>query len=102
MRTALLIAILAAGCGGSGDDDGDDGDDAPPTGPITARVDHYRYQFDLESRAATATLTATVEVAGDCLELPFRAQDLGGVRLDGPRSAAPATRWATSSPSTSR
>jgi aminopeptidase N len=95
MRKALLIAILAAGCGGGGDDGGDD--DAPPTGPIAARIDHYHYRFDLESRAATATLTATVEVAGDCLELPFRAQDLGGVRLDGTdaRSANVANERAT-------
>jgi aminopeptidase N len=79
MRRLLLVLPALAACGG--------GDDAP-TGPITARVTHYDYRFDLDSRAAHATVSATVEVAGDCWTLPFRADglDTATVTID----AAPA------------
>ena len=75
-RRPLLLVILAA-CSG-----GDDG--PPPTGPIQAHVDHYEYHFDLETRRAQVTITATVETAGDCLTLPFRGAELDpAVRIDG-------------------
>ena len=63
-----------AACGGGG-----------PTGPITAHVDHYDYRFDVDSRVAHATLTATVETGGDCLTLPFRAEgfDANTAKVDG-------------------
>ncbi|MDX2093730.1 MAG: hypothetical protein SFX73_38180 [Kofleriaceae bacterium] len=73
---ALVLCSLTA-CGG---------DDAPPpVGEITATVTHYDYRFDVESRAAHATVTATVEVEGNCFSLPFRAQDLnsGTALVDG-------------------
>jgi aminopeptidase N len=78
-RAALLVVVVTvAACGGGG------GDDTPlPTGPIAAHIDHYEYRFDLESRAASVTLTATVETAGDCLTLPFRAWDLAPMVIDG-------------------
>src|SRR5215470_9535063 len=62
MRRALALAALAA-CGG----------DAGPTGPVTATVTRYDYTFDVDSRNAHAAVTATVETAGNCLSLPFRA-----------------------------
>lgn len=71
----LLVCALAA-CGG---------DAGGPTGEITAAVTHYDYRFDVDSRAAHATVTATVETPGDCLTLPFRAQDLSvaTAKIDG-------------------
>jgi aminopeptidase N len=69
---ALSLALVAA-CGGGG---GPQDDEPLPTGPITARVTHYDYRMDLDSRVASVTLTATVEVAGDCLSLPYRAGEL--------------------------
>jgi len=53
-------------------------------GPIAATVTHYDYAFDVESRAAHARVTATVDTAGDCLRLPFRAErfDASTARLD--------------------
>ncbi|MEO8703740.1 MAG: M1 family aminopeptidase [Kofleriaceae bacterium] len=76
MRRVLALTLLAA-CGGSGDD--------APIGSITAAVTHYDYAFDLDSRLAHASVTATVSVAGDCLSLPFRADGLdpATVTLDG-------------------
>lgn len=56
---------------------------APPTGAIDAHVTHYAYTFDLDSRAAHATLTATVDTGGDCWQLPFRAQGATAVELGG-------------------
>lgn len=72
MRGVALICMLAA-CSG------DDG----PTGPITARVTNYDYAFDIDTRAAHAKLTLAVEQAGDCITLPFRAQDPSNVLLGG-------------------
>ena len=56
-----------------------------PTGPITARITHYDYSFDIDSRASHAVLTAEVDVGGDCLTLPFRAQGLVAeeMKIDG-------------------
>jgi aminopeptidase N len=69
----LAVAVVAA-CGGPG-----------PSGPITAHVEHYDYRFDIDSRVAHATLTARVEIAGDCLTLPFRAEgfDAATAKVDG-------------------
>jgi aminopeptidase N len=80
MRRALLVLASVAACGG---------DDEPlPTGPITARVTHYDFRFDVESRAAHAKLTLALDAGGDCVTLPFRAQDLAGAMLDGAPAAA--------------
>ena len=78
MRRLLLACALVAGCG-------DDIAQQPPnpTGPITATVTDYAYRFDVDTRAAHATLTMTVDQAGDCVTLPFRGQDLQGVKIDG-------------------
>src|SRR5580698_7221702 len=54
----------------------------PPKGPIAADVTNYAYTFDLATRAAHATVTATVTTAGNCWTLPLRAQDLAKVELD--------------------
>jgi aminopeptidase N len=69
----FALACLLAACG----------DDPLPTGPITARVTHYDYAFDIDSRAAHVELTLAVETGGDCLTLPFRAQGLTAATLDG-------------------
>jgi aminopeptidase N len=74
MRRALLVVIAA--CGSSSPK-------PPPTGPITATVTHYDYKFDLDSRAAHATVTATIVTGGDCWTVPFRAQSPANVMLDG-------------------
>jgi aminopeptidase N len=60
----LLVLVLLTACGG---------DDAGPAGEIAATVTHYDYTFDVVTRAAHAKVTATVDTAGDCLTLPFRA-----------------------------
>jgi aminopeptidase N len=73
-RIAVVLGVLAA-CGGS--------DENLPKGPIAAQVTHYDLTLDLDSRAATATVTATVMTGGDCLTLPFRGQDLTSAKLDG-------------------
>ncbi len=82
---ALGIAVfgaVAAACGADG------GDAQLPTGPITARVDNYDYAFDIDLRLAHAKLTLTVEVGGDCITLPFRAQNPTNAMLGGlPASA---------------
>ena len=62
----LFVLGALAACGGD--------DEPAPTGPIAATVTHYDYTFDIETRAAHATLTATVTTAGDCYALPFRAE----------------------------
>ncbi len=67
----------------------------PPTGPITADVLHYDYTFDITSRAATASVTATVTTAGDCFTLPFRADGLANAMFDA-EPAVSATSDATS------
>ena len=77
MRPALtlLAAVCLGGCGGS---------DPPPTGPISYQVLHYDYAFDLESRAAGASLTLLVGAGGgDCIDIPLRAGDLADIFLDG-------------------
>ncbi|MGE0550439.1 MAG: M1 family aminopeptidase [Kofleriaceae bacterium] len=67
MRRQLVgCGLVLVACGG---------DAAPPSGPIAAMVTHYDYRFDIESRAAHATVTGVVDTAGDCWTLPFRAQD---------------------------
>ena len=77
-RALAFPLLLAAACGGGGDDE------PLPTGAIAARIDHYDYRFDLESRRADVTITAIVETGGDCLTLPFRAADLlPDVRING-------------------
>jgi aminopeptidase N len=75
MRRFLAIGLWLGACGG------DDG----PTGPITARITHYDYAFDIDTREATAKLTASIEVGGDCLALPFRGKGLvaEGMKIDG-------------------
>jgi aminopeptidase N len=65
MRKAIALALLV-GCGG----------ESGPTGPITARITHYDLTFDVDSRAAHAEVAMQVEVAGDCVTLPFRGADL--------------------------
>lgn len=69
----LVAALLAAACG--------DEPAPPPVGPIEATVLHYDYAFDLDTRRAHARIEARVDVAGDCLALPFRATDLGPTAL---------------------
>jgi aminopeptidase N len=73
MRLVVLAAIAA--CGGSGN--------PRPSGPIDATITHYDYKLDLDSRAAHASVTATVNTGGDCWSLPFRAQEPANVTLDG-------------------
>jgi aminopeptidase N len=73
-RVCFLVCVLAA-C---------NGDDEPlPTGEIAARVTHYDYALDVESRMARATLTLAVDTGGDCVTLPFRAQLTGTPTIDG-------------------
>ncbi len=81
MRRLLAVTWLAA-CGSS--------PSPPPTGPIVADVTRYDLAFDLDSHAGHATVTGTVTTAGDCWSLPFRAQDLANVTLDG-KPAQPTT-----------
>src|SRR5438094_5046810 len=75
MRRASFVVLIAA-CGSSGSK-------PLPTGPITATVTHYDYTFDIDSRAAHAEVTATIDTAGNCWTLPFRAQGIANVALDG-------------------
>ncbi len=70
-----LVGLLACGGGTS--------EDPPPTGPITYTVAHYDYAFDMQSRAAAVALTVNVDVAGDCMAIPMRAENLSDVRMDG-------------------
>lgn len=89
MRCALLILVgtsLVSACG----------DDGGPTGEIAATITHYDYTFDIVSRRAHTALTATIDTAGDCITLPFRAVDLDPttVKMDG-KLAASATANAT-------
>ncbi|HVK84620.1 MAG TPA: M1 family aminopeptidase [Kofleriaceae bacterium] len=76
-RPLVLACFTLAACGG---------DDAPPpVGEIGATVTHYDYRFDVESRAAHAAVTLTVDTEGDCVTLPFRGQELdaAGALVDG-------------------
>ncbi|HEY5920790.1 MAG TPA: M1 family aminopeptidase [Kofleriaceae bacterium] len=74
MRRVALVCLLIA-CG-------DDGGDGPlPTGPITATVTAYDYAFDIDTRAAHAKLTLDVTTGGDCITLPFRAQNVTNALL---------------------
>src|SRR5512135_1355587 len=74
MRSAVVVWLVLAACSG---------DEKLPKGPIAADVTHYDLAFDIDSRAAKATVTATVTTGGDCLTLPFRGQDLTSAKLDG-------------------
>jgi aminopeptidase N len=67
--TVMTVGLTLGACGG---------DDAPK-GPITARITHYDYTFDIDTREAHAKVTAAVDVGGDCLTLPFRS---GGLVAD--------------------
>lgn len=73
----MALAMLLAACGG--------GDEPGPTGPITARISHYDLAFDVDTRAAHATMTAEIEVEGDCLKLPFRGSevDVPALKING-------------------
>ncbi len=81
MRRLFVLSALAA-CGG----DGAEG----PVGAISAHVTHYDYRFDIESRAAHATVTARVDTEGDCLTLPFRANDFdpATAKIDGKKAVS--------------
>ncbi|MBS1121386.1 MAG: hypothetical protein H6Q90_3614 [Deltaproteobacteria bacterium] len=89
MRRLLALSLCARGaacglaaCGG---------EDAP-VGPVVAHVTHYDYTFDVDSRAAHATVTAAIDEPGNCLTLPYRAEGLdpATLRVDGraPESAS--------------
>jgi aminopeptidase N len=82
-RVAAVALTAITGCGGSGTP-------PSPTGPISATVTHYDYKLDLDSRAAHATVTATITAGGDCWTLPFRGQDPTNVTLDGVAAAVTA------------
>lgn len=71
-----LGVVMSAACGA-------DGGEQPPTGPITATVESYDYAFDVDLRLAHAKLTLSVEVGGDCITLPFRAQTPTNATLGG-------------------
>ncbi len=75
MLRAWPIVILVAACG----------DDAATTytGPIEASVHHYDYSFDVESRAAHAKVTATIDTPGDCWTLPFRGEAPANAMIGG-------------------
>jgi aminopeptidase N len=75
--SAAAVTLALAGAATLGAAAGCGSPTPPPTGPIAATVETYDYTFDLESRRATAIVTARVDVAGDCLSLPLRATDLG-------------------------
>jgi aminopeptidase N len=66
MRRAWVLVVLSA-CGG-------DPEAPPPVGAIEASITAYEYRFDVDSRVSHSTVTATVDVEGDCLALPFRAE----------------------------
>lgn len=79
----ILVAPCVVACG----------DDAPTTytGPIEASVTHYDYAFDVDSRAAHATITAEVTTPGDCFSLPFRAEAPTAVMLAGKQPSSVTT-----------
>jgi aminopeptidase N len=73
MRRFLVLAVACAACSGG----------SSATGPITAHVTHYDYTLDLDTRAAHAKVTLVADVAGNCMQLPFRASDLANPLFDG-------------------
>lgn len=76
MRATLVCLGLAGivGCGS--------GDDGPiATGPITAHATHYDYALDLDARAAHSKVTLVADVAGDCIDLPFRAATFANAKF---------------------
>ena len=88
MRRALLVSLVACGHPSSAPSPSPD---APtePTGPIAAHVTDYDFTFDLDSRAAHATVTAVVDTAGDCFTLPLRATpDTTTAKVDGAAATA--------------
>lgn len=87
-RCFALALALAAACGG---DDGDAAD-ASPIGTAAVTVEHYGYEIDLETRAASVTLALTALDPGNCIALPSRAAmlDLGSVGLG---AAATVATW---------
>src|ERR1043165_2325345 len=72
MRRALLLCLVFAACG-----------DDPPTGPLAYHVTHYDYAFDVESRAAHATVTLKVDQGGDCFDIPLRNDSPANATIDG-------------------
>lgn len=70
MRRVLALGLLVA-CSD------------PPTGEITARVTHYDFELDVESRIAHADLTLAIDVGGDCVKLPFRGANPTNITLGG-------------------
>src|SRR6476659_3668481 len=78
MKRVLLIGLLAA-CA-----------DSPPTGPLAYHVTHYDYTFDVESRAAHASVTLKVDQGGDCFDIPFRADEPANATIDGDKVSAAA------------
>ena len=81
MGRALLLCLLV-GLLGCGDD--------PPTGPLAYHVTHYDYTFDVETRAAHATVTLKVDESGDCFDIPFRADAPANATIDGDEVSAAA------------
>src|SRR5690349_16436190 len=75
MRRGMLALAICAACGGE--------PKSPPTGPIDLTVTTYDVAFDLTTRHAKATLTATTDAAGNCFTLPFRAHGLANATIDG-------------------
>lgn len=76
MRRLWVLGLLAS-CGG-------ETEPPPPIGPITATITQYDYRFDVDSRLAHSIVTAAVDVEGDCLSLPFRAELVAdSVLIDG-------------------
>ena len=78
---ALILGLALAACGG------DDGatPDAAPTGTARVEVETYRYEIDLETRAASIQHALVALDPGNCVALPSRAAnlDLGSVQLGG-------------------
>ncbi|MBA3540128.1 MAG: hypothetical protein H0T79_10915 [Deltaproteobacteria bacterium] len=81
MRVALgsviTVSVLGSVACGS--------DEAAPLGDATATVTHYDYRFDLDTRAAHTTVTATLDTPGNCVTLPFSAEapDAATLLVDG-------------------
>src|SRR5690349_19870028 len=75
-RVLVLCALVACG-------------NDSPTGPLAYHVTHYDYTFDVETRASHAEVTLAVDTAGDCFDIPFRADAPASATIDGePVSAA--------------
>ncbi len=84
MRCALLFFVGSTLLTACGDDGGG------PAGEIAATITHYDYTFDVVTRRAHAAITATIDTAGDCITLPFRAVELDPltVKMDGKLAAS--------------